>query len=226
MAGTSKESEIEIKNPVGSNIILVQNGQLLGGEGGEGGCLAKVDAEGALVAGVGESNFEGVRGLTDLIGLDGGAGDVLFLIVGGVGSDVFIYDESPPVFCGDGVDGVGADGGGGASEVELSFGEKSHGSSAGSPRLAIGSSVGFCGDRIIADVDLAAIVERTTGGGRGIGLCETNNSGAAENDNSDDEASAIHGTPLISGKSVSLKRAQGKRIRVRIFGEEGSGGRA
>jgi hypothetical protein len=52
--------------------------QLLGGEGGEAGRLAEVDAECALVAGVGEGHFEGIRRLTDLIGFDGGAGDVLF----------------------------------------------------------------------------------------------------------------------------------------------------
>src|SRR5580700_8298311 len=63
---------------------------LLGDEVGEGGGFAEVDAEGAFGADVGEGYFERVCRRGDLVGLDGGAGYVLFLIVGGAGGDVLV----------------------------------------------------------------------------------------------------------------------------------------
>lgn len=136
-----------------------------GGEGGEGGALAEVDAECALVSHVSEGYLERISGLANLIGLHGCADDVLFLVVSGAGSNVSVDGKGPLVFGGDRVNGVGADGDGGASEAELDLGEKCHGGAAGSPGLAVGKLVVLGGDGIVADVDLASIVEVTTGGG-------------------------------------------------------------
>ena len=65
---------------------------LLGGEGGEGGGFAEVDAEGAFFTGVCEGYFEGVGRLGNLVGFHLGAGEVLFFVVGGAGGDVFVDD--------------------------------------------------------------------------------------------------------------------------------------
>src|ERR1700683_5191588 len=92
-----------------------------GDEVGEGGELAEIDAEGAFGAVVGEGYFEGFRGWYR-VSLDGGAGDILLLVVGGAGGDVLVYHETPLVFAGDGVNAIGADGDGGIGEASWGFG--------------------------------------------------------------------------------------------------------
>jgi len=119
---------------------------------------------------VGKGDFENVGSLRDLVSLHGSAGEVLLLVVGSASGDVFVDDETPLVFSGNGVDGVSADGNGRSAERELSFGEESHGSAAGSPGLAIGRLAGLAADGVVADVDLAVVAESATGGGRRRGL--------------------------------------------------------
>lgn len=90
--------------------MLAECGALLGDEVGEGGGFAEVDAEGAFGADVGEGYFEWVRRRGDLVGFDGGAGYVLFLVVGGAGGYVFVDDEGPLIFAGDGINAKGSNG--------------------------------------------------------------------------------------------------------------------
>ena len=169
--------------------------RLLGDEVGEGGDFSEVDAEGAFGAVVGEGDLECVGGFGDLVSFHLRAGEVLFLVVGRAGSYVFVDGESPFAFFGNGVDGVGADGDGYASEGERGLAEKGHGSAAGGPGLAVGSFVGFCSDSVIADVDLASVVEITAGGGR-LGLRRTDDCESGQEKDGDYEASAEHERPL------------------------------
>lgn len=168
---------------------------LLGDEIGEGGYLAEVDAESAFGAVVGESDLECVGGVGDLVGFHLSAGEILLLVVGGAWGYVFVDGESPFAFFGNGVNGVGADGDGYASEGEWSLAEEGHGSAAGGPRLAVRDFVVFCGDGVIADVDLASVVEITAGGGR-LGLRRSDGRESWQEKDGDYEASAEHGRPL------------------------------
>ena len=143
---------------------------LLGDEVGEGGGFAEVDAEGAFGADVGEGYFERVRRRGYLVGLDGGAGYVLFLVVGGAGGDVLVDGEGPLVFAGDRINAKGADRDCGVAEGQRRFGEEDHWSAAGRPGFSVGNSFALAADWGVVDADLASVVEITGGGGRIRGL--------------------------------------------------------
>lgn len=157
---------------------------------------------------MGEGDFERFGGLAYLIGFHGSAGEVLFFVVGGAGGDVFVDDEGPLILGGDGIDAVSADGDGSTTQGELRFGEESHGRAAGSPGLAVGSFVGLGGDGVVADVNLASVVESAAGGGGILGLLGRAD-GSEQKENGDDEVSAEHGRSLW-GKSVAPKGVGGE----------------
>lgn len=181
---------------------------LLGDEVGEGGCFAEVDAESAFGAVVGEGDLERVRGFGDLVGFHLSAGEILLLVVGGAGGYVFVNGESPFAFLGNGINGVGAEGDGDASEAEWGLGEEGHGSAAGSEGLAVRNFVVFCGDGVVTDVNLASVVEITAGSGR-LGLRRSDDRESWQGKDGDYEASAKHGRPLWA-KQFSAETGRGE----------------
>jgi len=193
---------------------------LPGDEGGERGGFTEVDAERAFFADMGEGDFERILNLVYLVGLHGCAGYVLSFVVGGAGGYVLIDYQGPLILGWDGVDAVGTDGDGSASEAELGFGEESHGRAARGPGFAVGNFVALGGDGIVADVDLASVVEIAAGGGGIVGLLGRAN-GSEQKENGDDQVSAEHGKPLWP-RSVAPKRVEGKGIRNKVRSGQGS----
>src|SRR4029077_19302643 len=111
-----------------------------------------------------------------------------------------------------------------AAKAELGFGEQSHGRTAGSPGLAVGSFVGFRGDLVVANVDLTAVVEITACGRRGFGLlCETHSS-KGEQAEDDDEASAEHGRPPMGQECSAEMGAGEEEFDSRFLGRKHRGG--
>jgi len=172
---------------------------LAGDERCERRALSEIDAERALISHMGESYFERARGLAYLIGLHRGASEVLLFVVSGTRSHVLVDGEAPLIFGGDGVDAISADWNCRAGETELGFGEKSHGRAAGCPGLAVRDFVALGCCRVVAYVDLAAIVQITTRSGRGARLLSRANSNERGQDKEDYER-AEHGSPFLRQK--------------------------
>jgi hypothetical protein len=73
------------------------------------------------------------------------------------------------------------------------------------------NSIGLGGDRVVADVNLAAVIEIAASRGRRLGILRQASGGEGKKKkNGDDKASAEHGRPLW-GKSVAPNAFQGKR---------------
>src|SRR5579859_2214492 len=167
---------------------------LFSGEVGERCALAEIDAQSATGADMGEGYFEGIGRLLDLGGFHGSTGDVLLLVIGGAGGDIFIHGEGPVAARGNGIESVGADGNHRGAERQLRLGEQGHGDAAGGERLAVGNPFLLGGNCDVADVDLAAVVEIAGGGGSGgAGLrCEKRGQENRYEYSSPDE-SGVHG---------------------------------